>query len=164
MLEYTKTPTTATFSCTGAQTVAPKVHRSHDWLIQPTRYMDKSFKLLHLGVHKSTNDSNFLLYRDPDSSPKGPYAPWLIYSAGQIHGWIFLHSNYYTLEYTKTPTTSTFSCTGTQTVAPKGHMTLTDLFSRTDRWMNLFLHWNYYMLEYTKTPTTATFSCTGPRQ
>ena len=41
--EYTKTPTTATFSRLGAQTVAPKDHMPPDWFIQPNRYMNESF-------------------------------------------------------------------------------------------------------------------------
>ena len=109
-------------------------------VIQPKRYMDESFciETITLIVHINTNDSNFLLYRGPDSSPKGPYAPWLIYSAEKIHEWTFLHWNYYMLEFTKTPMTATFSCTGAQTVAQRAICPLTDLFSRTDTWMNLF--------------------------
>ena len=62
------------FSCTGAQAVAPKDHMSLTDLFSRTDTWMNLFalKLLHVGVHKNTNDSNFLLYRGPDSSPKGP--------------------------------------------------------------------------------------------
>ena len=130
---------TAIFSCTWPQTVAPKGHTHMALFSRKDTWMNLfALKLLHLRVHINTNDSNFLLYRGPDSSPKGPFAPKLIYSAEHIHEWTFLHWNYYTLEFTKTPMKATFSCTGAQTVAPKGHMPLADLFSRTDTWMNLF--------------------------
>ena len=127
---------TAIFSCTWPQTVAPKGHTHMALFSRKDTWMNLlALKLLHLRVHINTNDSNFLLYRGPDSSPKGPYAPWLIYSAEQIHEWTFLHWNYYMLEFTKTPMTATFSCTWAQTVAPKGHMS-PNWFIQPNRYMN----------------------------
>ena len=73
---------TATLSCTGARTVALKApmaltglfSRRHTWMIPLV------FELVHIGVYKNTNDSNFILYRGPDSNPKGPNGPnWFIH-------------------------------------------------------------------------------------
>ena len=100
-----------------------------------------ALKLLHLRVHINTNDSNFLLYRGPDSSPKGPFAPKLIYSAEQIHEWTFLH-------WTITPWSS------------QKH--LTDLFCRTDTWMNLFALKLLYVGVYKITNDSNFLLCRGP--
>ena len=122
------------FSC--FQTVAPKGHTHMALFSRKDTWMNFfALKLLHLRVHINTNDSNFLLYRGPDScSPKGPFTPKLIDSVEQIHEWTFLHWNYM-LEFIETPMTATFSCTGAQTVAHKGHMP-PNWFIQPNRYMN----------------------------
>ena len=135
---------TATFACTGPQTVAPK-GPAHMVLFSWRGIWMIFFvlELLHIRVYKNTNDSNFCLYGAPDSSPEGPDVPQLVYSAEKVHGWIFLYWNYYTLGCTKIPMTATFACTGPQTVAAKARPVSSNWLIELHDW--IFLHWDYHI-------------------
>jgi hypothetical protein len=86
MILLVMTAMPAIFACTGPQTVAPK-GPAHMVLFsrRDTRMILFASELLPIGVYKNTNDSNFFLYMGPDSSPKGPNSPELVYSAEEIH-------------------------------------------------------------------------------
>ncbi len=84
----------------------------HTWIILHV------FELIHIGVYKNDNDSNCILYRGPDSSPKSPVvAETDLFNPRH-------NSNYYTctythLEFIKMTLTATLPRSKAQTAAPK---------------------------------------------
>ena len=109
---------------------------------------------------ENSNDSNFFLYLAPDSSPKGPHPYGVIQPKRYMDESFCIET--ITRWSSQNTNEATFSCTGAQTVAPRAICPLTDLFSRTDTWMNLLVLKLLHVGVYKNTNDSNFLLCRGP--